>query len=159
MFKTTKQYHGSSCNDVVNRNIGRKLTNLQQVWQTWSHIKAFLLHDMFRGWTAKEFNQWEDIFQVYLTCSDTGCWCDRRIQILKRSKRTSCILSFGFYLLFCGCFFLISPDFCFYICIVIIVLFPKFVFYLQYQRHVWQINCLCLSVVFYNLIKVDYSQH
>ena len=105
MFKTTKQYHGSSCNDVVNRNIGRKLTNLQQVWQTWSHIKAFLLHVMFRGWTAKEFNQWEDIFQVYLTCSDTGCWCDRRIQILKRSKRTSCILSFGFYLLFCGCFF------------------------------------------------------
>jgi hypothetical protein len=28
---------------VVNRNIRRKLTNLQQVWQTWSHIKDFLL--------------------------------------------------------------------------------------------------------------------
>jgi len=29
VFKTTKQYNGSPFNDVVNRNIGRKLTNLQ----------------------------------------------------------------------------------------------------------------------------------
>jgi hypothetical protein len=145
---------------VVNRNIGRKLTNLQQVWQTWSHIKDFLLSCLGVEQQRNLINgKIYSKFTLRVPIQDVGAIVVYKFWKGPNEHVIFWVLVLIFYSVGAFIFFFISPDFCFYICIVIIVLFSKFVFYLQYQWHVWQINCLCLSVVFCNLIKVDYSQH